>query len=75
MLLTCSDVCVPHNFELVLDLANGTEIDQVSADKIAAFAARVPATPAESNIKVTSVSLDTRAVSYTHLTLPTILLV
>ena len=61
MLLTCSDVCVPHNFELVLDLANGTEIDQISADKIAAFAARVPVTPAESNIEVTSVSLDARA--------------
>ncbi|MDD9922172.1 MAG: protein-disulfide reductase DsbD family protein [Boseongicola sp.] len=60
-LLTCSDVCVPHSFELTLDLPTGTGIDQTSANAIAAFAARVPATAEESDIEITTVAVDAKS--------------
>lgn len=42
-LLTCSEVCVPQDFDLALRLPNGSGIDQDSADRIGTFLARVPA--------------------------------
>ena len=60
-LLTCSDVCVPHAFDLALDMPSGTGIDQASADAIAAFVARVPANADESDIKITAVARDDRS--------------
>ena len=42
-LLTCSAVCVPQDFDLALSLPQGNSIDQVSANRIGAFLARVPA--------------------------------
>lgn len=60
-LLTCSDVCVPHAFDLALDMPSGTGIDQVSADAIAAFVTRVPANADESDIKITAVARDDRS--------------
>ena len=41
-LLTCSDVCVPQDFSLSLDLPQGTSIDSDSAARIADYAGRVP---------------------------------
>ncbi len=41
-LLVCSDICVPEDFPLALDLQPGSGIDQVAADRIAQFVARVP---------------------------------
>ncbi|PTX41352.1 suppressor for copper-sensitivity B [Allosediminivita pacifica] len=42
-LLVCSDVCVPRDFHLSLDLPASNGIDQPVADRIAGFLARVPA--------------------------------
>uniref|UniRef100_UPI0040477B9A protein-disulfide reductase DsbD family protein n=1 Tax=Yoonia sp. TaxID=2212373 RepID=UPI0040477B9A len=41
-LLICSDVCVPQDFSLTLDLPAATGVDQSSADEIAAWSAKVP---------------------------------
>ena len=60
-LLTCSDVCVPHAFDLALDLPSGTGIDQASADAIATFAARVPANADESDIWITVAARDEKS--------------
>jgi suppressor for copper-sensitivity B len=60
-LLTCSDVCVPHAFDLALDVPSGTGIDHVSADAIATFVARVPANADESDIRITTVAHDERS--------------
>jgi len=49
-LLTCSDICVPQDFLLSLDLAVGTGIDQSSATLITTFAGRVPGDPDPSSI-------------------------
>ena len=49
-LLTCSDICVPQDFELALDLPVGSGIDRSSADLITTFAGRVPSDPAPSVI-------------------------
>ena len=57
-LLTCSDVCVPHAFDLTLDLPQGTGIDRASADTIATYVARVPATPDQSDIQIETVAID-----------------
>ncbi len=60
-LLTCSDVCVPHAFELSLSLPVGTGVDQSSAKAIATFIGQVPATPIESNIEIETVAIDAKA--------------
>jgi suppressor for copper-sensitivity B len=41
-LLVCSEICVPENFYLELDLPEGDGIDLVSADAIARSVARLP---------------------------------
>ncbi|MDE4193438.1 protein-disulfide reductase DsbD family protein [Phaeobacter gallaeciensis] len=41
-LLVCSDICVPEDFVLTLDLPPGSGIDQTSADRIARFVDKVP---------------------------------
>lgn len=41
-LLVCSDVCVPQDFPLSLDLPRGGGIDAASAAQISAYAAKVP---------------------------------
>ena len=60
-LLTCSYVCVPHAFELALDVPSGTGIDRASAEAIATFVARVPANADESDIKIRAVARDGRS--------------
>ena len=57
-LLTCSDVCVPHAFKLALDLPQGTGIDRASAEAIATYVAKVPATPDQSDIQIEGVAID-----------------
>ena len=57
-LLTCSDVCVPHAFELALDLPQGNGIDRASANTIATFVAQVPSTPDQSDIQIETVAID-----------------
>lgn len=42
LLLVCSDICVPEDFVLTLDLPPGSGIDQTSADRIARFVDKVP---------------------------------
>lgn len=51
-LLTCSTVCVPHDFSLALTIPAGTGIDAASAGLISAFAGRVPLGPDASDITV-----------------------
>ena len=41
-LLACSDICVPQDFALTLDLPAGASIDAASAARIADYARRVP---------------------------------
>jgi len=51
-LLTCSTVCVPHDFKLALAIPAGTGIDTASAGLISMFAERVPLGPDASDIVV-----------------------
>jgi len=51
-LLTCSTVCVPHDFTLALAIPAGTGIDAASAGLISEFAERVPLGPDASDIVV-----------------------
>ncbi|MEL7112567.1 MAG: protein-disulfide reductase DsbD domain-containing protein [Pseudomonadota bacterium] len=59
-LLTCSTVCVPHDFELSLALPQGVGIDTNSARQIATYADRVPAVPENSDIRILVTALDAR---------------
>ena len=59
-LLTCSTVCVPHDFELSLGLPQGLGIDTNSAGQIATYAERVPAAPENSDIRISVTALDSR---------------
>ena len=59
-LLTCSTVCVPHDFELSLALPQGVGIDPNSARQIATYADRVPAVPENSDIRISVTALDAR---------------
>lgn len=60
-LLTCSDVCVPHDFDLSLALPTGAGIDTASAGLIARFVDRVPETPDDSDIEISVAAIDDRA--------------
>jgi len=60
-LLTCSDVCVPHDFDLSLVLPTGVGIDTGSADLIARFVDRVPAAPDDSDIQISVAAIDGQA--------------
>lgn len=64
-LLTCSTVCVPQDFKLSLDMAQKSGIDQVSADLISTYAARVPDDGAQSGIEVEAAHLDTSKTALT----------
>lgn len=64
-LLVCSDICVPDEFTLALDLPAGTGIDAESGRRIATFAARVPDDGGASGISIeaANVSADPPAVT------------
>lgn len=49
-LLVCSEICVPQEFSLTLALPVGTGVDSAAAEKISAFADRVPVSPDRSGI-------------------------
>ncbi len=59
-LLVCSDICVPLNLDLALDLPTGatSAIDQVSAERIATFAAQVPLETASDAFSTISAFVD-----------------
>ena len=56
-LLTCSDICVPHDFDLSLEVPVGTGIDTTAASIITEFAQRVPLAPADSDIIVETAAI------------------
>ncbi|MCR9126734.1 MAG: protein-disulfide reductase DsbD family protein [Rhodobacteraceae bacterium] len=60
-LLTCADICVPHDFTLTLDLPAGAGIDAPAAALITAFAERVPLPAAQGDIAVVSAHIDADA--------------
>lgn len=65
-LLVCSDICVPENFELSLDLPArdaAPSIDAEAATLIADAAARVPVTGPEVGFEITAAALDAEALS------------
>lgn len=51
-LLTCSEICVPHDFTLSLALPVGVGIDLNAGDLITEFAAKVPLDPNASDIVI-----------------------
>ena len=53
-LLTCSTVCVPHDFNLSLTIPVGVGVDTASAGLISEYARRVPVTPSVSDIVIES---------------------
>jgi len=57
-LLTCSQVCVPQDFELTLDLPTGKGIDEASAAAITRFAKLVPQDGAAAGMTVETANLD-----------------
>ena len=56
-LLVCSDICVPDDFTLTLDLPLATGIDAAAAARISDFAALVPDDGSASGIEVASAFL------------------
>ncbi|MBI1220808.1 MAG: copper-binding protein [Rhodobacteraceae bacterium] len=66
-LLVCSDICVPDEFVLALDLPAGTGIDAASGRRISTFAARVPDDGRASGISIeaANVSANPAAVTLT----------
>ncbi|MDF0603403.1 protein-disulfide reductase DsbD family protein [Psychromarinibacter sp. C21-152] len=64
-LLVCSDICVPQDFDLSLELPAGSGIDQPAADRIAGFLALVPAEGDGIGVEQALVHLDdkTRALT------------
>jgi suppressor for copper-sensitivity B len=57
-LLACSDVCVPQDFILAVSVPEGTGIDTASAMIIADAAAKVPAAAQNSDISLTTFSMN-----------------
>lgn len=57
-LLTCSDICVPQEFTLSLDVPTGIGIDEASAARITAFADRVPVDASATGITDISAYVD-----------------
>src|SRR6056297_1869509 len=57
-LLTCSDICVPQEFSLSLDVPTGIGIDEASAARITAFADRVPVDASATGITDISAYVD-----------------
>nr|WP_199259967.1 protein-disulfide reductase DsbD domain-containing protein [Paracoccus binzhouensis] len=64
-LLTCSDVCVPQDFSLSLDLPQGTSIDPDSAARIADYAGRVPVGAEAGGIRSATAHVDADATALT----------
>lgn len=60
-MLVCSDVCVPENFDLALDLPQGSGIDTASASRIAQFAKTIPETGPQSGLTVEAAHIDAEA--------------
>ncbi|MFC3119284.1 hypothetical protein ACFOHS_18130 [Jhaorihella thermophila] len=58
-MLTCAQVCIPQDFALSLDLGPGDGIDRASADRIAAWAARVPTDGNSAGIALQHAALET----------------
>jgi suppressor for copper-sensitivity B len=53
-MLVCSEVCIPQDFTLTLDLPAGTVLDQVSAMEIATWSAKVPIPSSTTDLRVTA---------------------
>lgn len=66
-LLVCSEICVPDDFTLTLDMPVATGIDAAAAARISDFAARVPDDGTASGIEITSafVAADRSALTVT----------
>lgn len=58
-MLTCSQVCVPQDFALSLDLGPGGGIDRASAERIAAWAAKVPSDGKTAGIALQAAAVET----------------
>ena len=56
-LLTCSDICVPHDFNLNLAIPTGIGIDTQAAALVTEFAEQIPDIPSASDILVTSAAM------------------
>jgi suppressor for copper-sensitivity B len=64
-LLTCSDICVPHDFNLRLNIPAGTGIDAEAASLVTKFAQQIPDDPVASDMRVTSATLADEALVIT----------
>lgn len=64
-MLTCSDVCVPQDFVLTLELPEGTSIDTESATRIAEYADRVPVGAEAGGITSATAHVDAEAIALT----------
>lgn len=64
-LLTCSDVCVPQDFTLTLDLPQGASIDPDSAARIADYAARLPVGAESGGVQSASAHVDVEETALT----------
>ncbi|NBD31177.1 MAG: copper-binding protein [Alphaproteobacteria bacterium] len=64
-LLACSDICVPQDFTLALDLPEGASIDPDSAARIADYASRVPAGAEAGGIQSATAYVDAEATALT----------
>lgn len=64
-LLTCSEVCVPQNFDLELSLSQGSSIDQISADRIGAYLKRIPDEGEKAGITSSEAHLDEKRTKLT----------
>ncbi|SER94027.1 suppressor for copper-sensitivity B [Tranquillimonas rosea] len=64
-LLACSDVCVPQDFNLSLDLPEGASIDPNSAARIADYASRVPVGAEAGGIRSATAHIDADATALT----------
>ncbi|SEO14566.1 protein-disulfide reductase DsbD family protein [Palleronia pelagia] len=64
-LLACSDICVPQDFTLTLDLPRGASIDAESAARIADFASRVPLGAEAGGIRSAAAHVDDEATALT----------
>jgi len=56
--LICSEICVPHDFTLTLDIPAGVGIDEVSAERIAAFVRKVPDDGGQSDMAMGAAALS-----------------
>ena len=64
-LLTCSDICVPHDFLLTLSLPAGVGIDLTAGDLITEFANKVPLDPTASDILIETAVITDNALFVT----------